>query len=64
MAEILFENKQVELATFVNYDQHDMFSITFKVPADSINSYRGFRFKKAKKVAKWLRKMAQELDKL
>ena len=61
---MLFENNYIQVGTFRNIDGIKMFSIQWKVDEGSDDSYHGFKIKKAKKVAKWLRKIAKRLEKL
>jgi hypothetical protein len=58
------QTKYMELNTFTNYLKQKMFSVRFIVDGASDDSYRGWRIKKAHKVAKELRKMAKAIEKI
>ncbi len=60
----LFENKHVELYSFVAGDDKKRYAIRFKTDQYSDSAYLGFEQKRAPKVAKWFRKMAKKLEKL
>lgn len=61
MDKVVFQNKFVEVDTFKNTYGEKMFSIRFKVDTASDSSYRGFSIKRAKKVSKWLKKVAKTI---
>jgi len=57
-------DKHIRLERFTNPYGTKMFSVTFNVSSDSEDSYRGWDIKKAKKVAKMFRKLADRLQNL
>lgn len=60
----ILATKYAQVTTFTNYNGDKMFSIRFVVPEDSDDSYRGWKIKKARKVAKQLRKIAKTIERL
>lgn len=60
----IFINKYVSVDTFTNSINKKMFSIRFVVGEESEDFYRGWPLKKAKKIAKMLRKMAKKIERL
>ncbi len=64
MDKYILATKHTQLATFTNYKQQEMFSLKFIVPEFSADSYRGWKIKKAGKIAKELRKVAKAIEKL
>ena len=60
----LFENKFIRMWEFENSYKEPMIGFEFIVDEVSRDNYRGFRVKKARKVAKWFRKIAKKLEKV
>lgn len=60
----LFENKFIRVWKFKNTYENRMIGLEFITDEASRNDYRGFSVKKAKKVAKWFRKIAKRLEKV
>lgn len=59
-----YHDKFIYSETFRNSDRQRMFSISFLVGSGSDDSYRGRKIKKAHKIAKKLRKLANILEAL
>lgn len=60
----LFENKFIRVWEFKNTYKKHMIGLEFVVGEASRNDYRGFEATKAKKVARWFRKIAKKLDRV
>lgn len=57
-------HKHLKVETFTNPDKDKMFSVRFNTGPDSLDTYRGWKITKAKKVAKMFRKLAKQLEQL
>lgn len=60
----ILATKHLQVTTFTNSYDDKMFSVKFIVPEHSADNYRGWKIKKAHKIAKQFRKVAKELEKL
>lgn len=57
-------DKHIKMELFKNPYGVKMVGITFNTDPGSMDNYRGWNIKKAKKVAKMFRKLADRLEKL